>query len=68
MAMSMAPLLMYSELVPAAAREALRAAYAVPAALRGASLESAARILHRETGLACTDVRELVGLDEDGDC
>ena len=67
MAMSMAPLLMHSEHVPAEARDAIRAAYDAPAAERSAGLESAARIIHRETGLACADVRELVGLP-DGEC
>jgi hypothetical protein len=68
MSLSMAPLLMHGDLVPAGAREAIRAAYAEPAACRSARLESAARILRRETGLDCRDVRELVGLEEHGDC
>jgi hypothetical protein len=68
MSLSMAPLLMYSEHVPAEAREAIRAAYDGPAPQRSARLESAARVLHRTTGLECTDVRELVGLPGDGDC
>jgi hypothetical protein len=68
MSLSMAPLLMHSEQVPAQAREALRIAYEASPADRSARLESAARILHRETGLDCRDVRELVGLPKDGDC
>jgi hypothetical protein len=68
MSLSMAPLLMHSEQVPAEARDAIRAAYHAHPAHRSAKLESAARILHRHTGLACSDVRELVGLGEGGDC
>ena len=64
----MASLLMHSEQVPAKVRDAIRAAYETPAEQRGAGLESAARILHRETGLECSDVRELVGLPGRGDC
>lgn len=68
MSMSMAPILMHSEQVPAAARDAIRAAFAAPPGHRSAGLEYAARVLHRETGLACRDVRELVGLCGEGDC
>jgi hypothetical protein len=70
MSLSMAPLLMHSEYVPAQVRAAIRAAYELPAEDRGVELESAARILHQETGLECRDVRELVGLagEGDGDC
>jgi hypothetical protein len=68
MSLSMAPLLMHSEQVPTEARDAIRAAYEGAPQHRGAKLESAARILHRETGLDCSDVRELVGLPGDGDC
>ena len=65
MSFSMAPLLMYSEHVTAGAREAIRAAYEAPPQDRSTRLESAARVLHEETGLACSDVRELVGLSGD---
>ncbi len=68
MSLSMAPLLMHSESVPAEARDAIRAAYHAPPAHRSAKLECAARILHRQTGLACSDVRELVGLRDEEDC
>ncbi|HZU84234.1 MAG TPA: hypothetical protein VE987_14995 [Polyangiaceae bacterium] len=68
MAFSIAPLLMYDPRVPAAARDALRAAYAAPADHRDALLQSAARILHESTGLECGDVRELVGLSGHGSC
>jgi hypothetical protein len=68
MSLSIAPLLIHSEQVPAAARDAIRAAYEAPPEHRGARLESAARILYHETGLDCSDVRELIGLRGDGDC
>jgi hypothetical protein len=68
MSLSMAPLLMHSEQVPAEAREAIRAAYEAPPQQRIARLASAARVLHRATGLECRDVRELVGLPGGGDC
>lgn len=68
MSLSMTPLLLHSEQVPAKAREAIRAAYEAPPEHRGARLESAARILHQETGLECSDARELVGLPGEGDC
>jgi hypothetical protein len=61
--MPLALLLIHGTLVPEPAREALKAAYEAPAGERRALLESAARVLHRETNLDCTDVRELVGLD-----
>lgn len=62
MSFSMAPLLVHSDAVPVAAKEALRAAFAVPVRERGDALERAARVLHRETDLDCPDVRELFGL------
>lgn len=61
MALSMAPLLMYSAEVPASARDALRAASVASPEGRAHHLESAARILH-DAGVACHDARELVGL------
>jgi hypothetical protein len=68
MSLSMAPLLMHSAQVPAAAREALRAALDADPDDRRAGLESAARILHGEVGLVCSDALELVGLgDGEGD-
>jgi hypothetical protein len=67
MSLSMAPLLLHSELVPTEARDAIRAAYEGSPEDRSAGLESAARILHRKTGLECDDARELVGLPSDGD-
>jgi hypothetical protein len=68
MSLSMAPLLMHSEQVPAEARDAIRAAYDAPPHRRTERLEAAARVLHQATGLACSDVRELVGLPGDSDC
>jgi len=62
MSFSIAPLLLHAEAVPAAARRALRAALDGPSGNRGAHLEQAARILHRELALDCVDARELVGL------
>jgi hypothetical protein len=64
----MSSLLLHSERVPAAAREALRAAQSGTPELRRPLLEAAARILHRESDLGCADARELVDLDPDGDC
>ena len=62
--MPVALLLIHGTLVPEPAREALKAAYeATSTEERRALLESAARVLHRETNLDCVDVRELVGLD-----
>jgi hypothetical protein len=68
MSLSMAPLLMHNAQVPAEARDAIRAAYEALPEHRSARLASAALVLHRTTGLECSDVRELVGLPGDGDC
>ncbi len=62
MSFSMLPILIYSEQVPAASRSALRAAYGAPPDRRAELLERAVRMLHRETGLDCAEVRELVGM------
>jgi hypothetical protein len=62
MSLSMAPLLIHSEQVPAEARDAIRDAYEAPLEHRSAKLESAARVLYLATDLECRDVRELVGL------
>ena len=64
MSLSMASLLIHNEQVPAEARDAIRAACEAPLEHRSARLETAAWILHLETGLDCRDVRELVGLGE----
>ncbi len=68
MSISMASLLMHSDQVPAEARDAIRAAYEALPEHRATRLESAARVLHRATGLECRDVRELVDLATVGDC
>lgn len=68
MSFSVAPLLLHSAQIPAAARLALRAAYDAPAEERAPHLESAARILNRDLDLDCRDARELVGLSTDGNC
>ncbi len=65
---SVAPLLVHSEQVPGEARDAIRTAYEAPPEHRSAKLEAAARILHDEIGLGCSDALELVGLPADGDC
>lgn len=67
LAFSVVPLLLHSEHVPLSARTALRAAHTLPSELRKPHLESAAKILHHELDLDCSDARELVGLPQ-GDC
>jgi hypothetical protein len=67
MRLSVAPLLIHSDAVPASARQALRAAHDAPTRERDRHLESAALILHRELALDCRDARELVGLSQ-GSC
>jgi hypothetical protein len=62
MSLSFAPLLLHSDAVPHAARQALRAAQDGPSADGPYHLASAARILHRELALDCGEARELVGL------
>ncbi len=62
MSLSLLPLLIHSDDVPASARDALRAASAMPAHQRRPHLEAAARALHHEFALDCADARELVGL------
>lgn len=65
---SILPLLVHSNAVPAGARRALVAAQASPPAERVRALQSAARVLHHETGLECRDVLEIVGLEATGGC
>lgn len=62
MGLNLSELLIHSEAVPRRAREALRAASFAPPDQRKAELESAARILLRETDLDWRDTRELLGL------
>jgi hypothetical protein len=63
MSLSLLPLLLFEEDVPATARAALRKASFAPATQRRAHLELAARVLSREADLDCAEARELVGLD-----
>ncbi len=65
---TLAPLLVHSEAVPSSARAALRAALASGGSERTEMLAMAARILHAESGLDCTDIRELVGLTAESTC
>ena len=65
---TLVPLLLHSDAVPRAARDALVAALSGPPEHRDAELQSAARVLHRELDLGCGDARELVGLDAFGGC
>ena len=65
---SILPLLVHSNAVSPSAKRALRAAQASPPETRVQALESAARVLHVETGLECRDVLEIVGLDTAGSC
>jgi len=62
MSFRMASLLVHNEHIPVAARNALRAAQESAREGRVELLESAARIIHREIGVACPDARELVDL------
>jgi len=62
--LSLTPILLHSEAVPAEVRSALRAASEAPPERRKAELESAARTLYHRTNLECRDVRELFGLPE----
>jgi hypothetical protein len=68
MTLSMAPLLIESNDIPATARRALRDARDAPPADRSPHLETAARSLYRDLGLDCDDARALVGLPEVGTC
>ena len=62
MSFEMASLLVHSRHIPAAARDALRAARDSAPPYKAELLESAARILHDEGGVECPDARELVDL------
>jgi hypothetical protein len=68
MGLSIAPLLIHDDAVPPAAREALKAATSGPVERRTAALESAARVLYRETDLDCGEVRDLIGLPAPKSC
>jgi hypothetical protein len=64
MSLSMLPLLLHEDDVPASARASLREASVAPASTRRAHLEAAALALYREAHLDCDDARELVGLHD----
>jgi hypothetical protein len=70
MALSVVPLLLHSDSIPAGARLALEDALAQPEANRAPLLAAAARILYNEASLECIDALELVGLAPplDGSC
>jgi hypothetical protein len=65
---TLVPLLLHSEAVPEAARDALRSAISAPPEQRDSELLVAARVLRDETTLDCADARILVGLSECGSC
>jgi hypothetical protein len=67
MAMSLLPILIHSDAVPNEARHALIQASALAEGERTEALESAARVLYRQTDLNCADVRDLLGLSS-GPC
>jgi hypothetical protein len=68
MSFSMASLLLHSEVIPARARDAIKAAHRAGADRRGEMLESAARALYAEADIDCRDARELVDLPPEGCC
>jgi hypothetical protein len=68
MAFTMAALLIHSDAVPTEARDALKAAGLESPERRHANLESAARVLYRETELDCREARDLVGLPPGESC
>jgi hypothetical protein len=59
---SLLPILIHSDAVPPAARDALRAAHTAAPDQRDAALAAAARALRHTTELDCTEARSLVGL------
>ena len=68
MGVSMIPILLYSDAVPANARAALKAVADAPPSERTSLRVEAAHVLYRETELECDEVRDLVGLPADGTC
>ena len=65
MGMSMIPLLMVSDSISPAARDALREVTKAPPEQRAAKRMAAARVLFSETDLDCTEVKDLMGFDRD---
>ncbi len=66
--LSILPLLVHSSSVPEPARQALRLAQISAPAERVMALKAAAHVLHSETGLECSDILEIVGLDPASAC
>jgi len=66
--LSLTPILMHSDAVPAEVRSALRTASEAPPERRKAELKVAARALFQVTDLDCAEVRELLGLPEGCTC
>ncbi len=62
MSLSLAPLLLASDDVSPRAKRVLEAGVHGPAWQRRLALESAAKLIHLETGVSCEDARELVDL------
>lgn len=67
MSLSLAPILLHSDFVPAEAKRALAAGLNGPESQRKFALESAAKLIVLETGVSCADARELVDLPP-GNC
>jgi hypothetical protein len=53
--------------VSPSAKRAIQAAQSSSPELRPQALASAARVLHQETGLECSDILDIIGLDA-GSC
>ena len=66
MEFSLAALLIHSDSVPTEARDAIRVAHDKPLEDRAEALESAARLLYRDTDLDCDETRDLLGLTRGG--
>jgi hypothetical protein len=65
--LSLTPILMHSDAVPAEVRSALRAASEAPPERKKHELRVAARTLSQVTDLNCAEIKELIGLP-DGSC
>ncbi len=62
MSLSLAPLLLHSDDVPESTKRVLEAGLRGPPWQRRLALESAAKLIHLQTGVSCDDARELVDL------
>ena len=60
---SILPLLVHSHAVSPSAKSAIMAAQSSAPEMRAQALASAARVLHQETGLECSDILDIIGLD-----